>query len=193
MIGFFSSMPAKLTRQVRIADRRHWVPPGGGVAGCTDDGRRRAGMMRRRQRFRQHSSRGLRGRIDSEQRSQRHREIDRLGVRPVDSRLKGEAIEGERHMSIVRERRRMIGTLRDSDLKWRGDSDHIPSAFGRVAVGVAAADFRGRSFSTRQLRLGKVSGESRLLHGFARVGFGVGFVFLSGVPAKASSFSQASG
>ena len=78
-------------------------------------------------------------------------------------------------MGIVRERRRVIGTLRDSDVKWTGDSDHIPSALRRIAVGVAASDFGGRNFSARQLRLGKVSGQSRLLHGFARVGFGFGF------------------
>src|SRR5713226_8506616 len=114
-------------------------------------------MMRRLKRLRQHSSRGLRRHIDSEQRGQRYREIDWLGARPIGSGLEGEAIEGERHMGIVRERRLVIGTLRDSDLKWAGDSDDIPSPAGRVAVGVTPPDFGGRSFSTRQLRLGKVS------------------------------------
>ena len=143
-------------------------------------------MTRRRQRLGQHSSRGLGRCVDSEQRSERYREIDRLGVRPVDSRLKGEAIEGERHMRIVRERRRVIGTLRGSDVEWSGHSHHIPSAFGRVAVGVAASDFRGRSFSARQLRLGKVSGQPHLLHGFAHVGFGLGFLLSGRVPGEDS-------
>src|ERR1700730_1373198 len=137
-------------------------------------------MMRRLQRLGQHSSSGLRGRIDSEQRGERYRQIDRFCVRPVGSRLEGKAIEGERHMSIVRERRLVIGTLRDSDVKWAGDSDDIPSAFRRVAVGVTPPDFGGRSFSTRQLRFGKVSGKSCLLHGFARVGLGLGFLFPGG-------------
>src|ERR1700674_5926508 len=100
-------------------------------------------MMRRLQRLGQHSSRGFGGRIDSEQRGERYREIDGLGVRPVGSGLEGETIEGERHMGIVGKRRRVIGTLRAPDMKWAGDSDNIPSAFGRVAVGVAPPDFGG--------------------------------------------------
>src|ERR1700688_2721320 len=108
-------------------------------------------MMRGLKRLCQPSSRGLRRHIDSEQRSQRYCQIDRFGVRPVGSGLEGKAIEGERHMSIVRERRLVIGTLRDSDVKWAGDSDDIPSAFRRVAVRVTPPDFGGRSFSMRQL------------------------------------------
>ena len=46
-------------------------------------------MMRRLKRLGQHSPRGLRRHIDSEQRGQRYREIDWLGVRPVGSRLEG--------------------------------------------------------------------------------------------------------
>jgi len=107
-------------------------------------------MMRRLQRLGQDFSGGSGRCVDSEQRGERYRKIDRLGVRTVDPGLKGEAIESERHMGIVRERRCMIGTLRDSDLKWIGDSDYIPSAFRRVAVGVTAADFGGRSLSARQ-------------------------------------------
>ncbi len=100
-------------------------------------------MMRRRQRLGQHSSRGLRRSVDSEQGSERYRKIDRFSVRPVNSGLKGETIKSERHMGIVRKRRRVIGTLRDSDLKWIGHSDHIPSALRRIAVSVAASDFGG--------------------------------------------------
>src|ERR1700686_4581554 len=98
-------------------------------------------MMRRLQRLGQHSSRGFCGRIDSEQRGERYREIDWLGVRPVGSGLEGETIEGEWHMGIVRERRRVIGTLRDSDVKRAGDFDDITSAFGRGAVGGAPPNF----------------------------------------------------
>src|SRR5271154_3533653 len=113
-------------------------------------------MMWWLQRFGQHSSRGLRRCVDSEQRGERHREIDRFGVRAVGPGLKGESIESERHMSIVRERRRVIGTLCDSNLKWIGYPEDIPSAFGRVAVAVTASDFAGRSFPAGQLRLGEV-------------------------------------
>ena len=133
--------------------------------------------MRRCERLGQHSSRGCGRGVDSEQGSERDREIDRFSVRPVSSGLKGEAIEGERHMSIVRERRCVIGALRNSNLKWNGDSDHIISAFGRVAVGVTAADFGGRNVSASQLRLGEVSREPYLLHSIAYFVFGDGFVF----------------
>ncbi len=139
--------------------------------------------MQRLQRLGQHSSRGLRRCVYPEQGGECYRQIDRLGVCPVGSGLEGEAIEGERHMGIVRERRLVIGTLRDSDLERVRHSDHIPSAFRRVAMGVTPPDFGSRSFSARQLRLGKVSGQSRLLHGFARVGLCVGFLF----PGRSSS------
>src|ERR1700678_1583512 len=113
-------------------------------------------MMRWLQRLNQHSARSQRGYVDSEQRGQGHGEIDRLGVGAVGSRLKRESIESERHMSIVRERRLVIGTLRDSNVKRRGDSDHIPPALGRITVSVAAPDFGGRNVSARQLRLSEV-------------------------------------
>jgi hypothetical protein len=61
-------------------------------------------MMRRLQRLREHSSRGLRRSVDAKQRSECHCEIDRFGVCPVNPGLKGEAIERERHMGVVRER-----------------------------------------------------------------------------------------
>src|SRR6202043_3576541 len=76
----------------------------------------------------------------------------------------------------VRERCRVIGTLRDSDLKWMGNSDHIPSAIVRIAMSIASSEFRSRSFPARELRLGEVSGDTCLFHGFTHVGFGQGFL-----------------
>ena len=94
---------------------------------------------------------------------------------PVDSRLEGEAIKRERHMGIVRERRSVIGTLRDSNLKWIGHSHHVPSPFRRIAMGIASPNLRSRSLPPRHLRLAEVSCQSHLLHGLARVRFCVGF------------------
>src|SRR5208282_2308139 len=65
----------------------------------------------------------------------------------------------------------------DSDLKGARDSDDVESSFGRIAVGVAPADFGGRNVSAGQLRLGEIAGPPELLHGFADVVFGDGFVF----------------
>ena len=103
------------------------------------------------QRFGQHSSGGVSRRVYAEQGSERGREIDRFGVRPIDSRLKGETVEREWHMGIVRERRRVIGTFRASDLKEIRDTDDIIPTLRRIAMGIAAADFGGRNVSASEL------------------------------------------
>src|SRR5580704_12228100 len=137
MIGFFSSMPAKLTLKSGL--------PIGVIGLLPEQFPRKAQWLARRAdcqappkddaaaaALNQHSSSSRSRCVDTEQRGESYGQIDRLGVRPVDSRLKSEAIKSERHMSIVRERRRVIGTLRDSDLERRGDPNDIPSAFGRI-------------------------------------------------------------
>ena len=65
----------------------------------------------------------------------------------------------------------MIGALHGSHLEWTRNTHHVPSAFGRVAVRVTAANFSRGNLSAGQSRLSKVFGESDLLHGFAYVGF----------------------
>src|SRR5882672_5961647 len=79
-------------------------------------------------------------------------------------------------MSIVRKGRRMIRARCTSYLKRTGDAHHIPSSERRVAVSISTAHLRVGSFSAGKLRLRVVTAEPGLLHGFARIGFGVSFL-----------------
>src|SRR5580765_7031458 len=96
----------------------------------------------------------------------------------ISSKLKGQTVERQRYVRIVRVRRAMICAAAYANHKRHRNSQHVPSAFGRVAVQVAVAEFGIRCRALSQLRLRKISTQANLLHGFARGALGVLFLHL---------------
>src|ERR1700756_636150 len=90
--------------------------------------------------FGQHTSDGVRGRIDSQQACESSGQIDGFGVLAISPRLKRQPVESEGHVRVVVVGRSVIGPPGRPYRIDGGDTHHVPASFRRIAVQIFAAE-----------------------------------------------------